>query len=369
MKVVLTGGGTGGHFYPLIAVAEQLNNIIDDENIADVDLYYFSNDPYDEKLLYENNLQFKQITAGKLNLMGGFQIIIGIIEALLTLVNIYPDVVFSKGGYAAFPTVCAARLLGIPVIIHESDSVPGKVNQWTGKFAQRVALSYKQAVDYFERDKVVHTGQPIRSDLETISNEGAHEFLNLRVDVPVIWVLGGSQGSQAMNEALEKSLVDLLPKYQIIHQTGEQHFNVMDQLTQATLEGNPYKSRYHPFAQLNKLSMKMAAGVADIVITRAGSTLFEVANWRIPAIVIPFPHSSRNHQLKNAYNFAREGAGSVIEENNLSEHQLIFEINRIYDNKEVQDAMKKGAEEFDIPDAARNIAEEIAGIALSHDEE
>lgn len=376
MKIVFTGGGTGGHFYPLIAVAEQVNNIIDKENIASADLYFFSNDPYDKKLLYENGLEFVQIPAGKVrlylslkNITDVFVTMWGILQALVKLASIYPDVVFSKGGFSSFPTVFAARILGIPIIIHESDSVPGRVNQWAGKFAQRIAVSYKQNVDYFDIKKIVHTGQPIRSDLENPSSEGAHEFLGLDRDLPVIWIIGGSQGAQIINRAVEEALPQLLPKYQVLHQAGPSNYQELKTLTEAILQGNEYKNRYHLFPYLNKLSMKMIAGVADIVVTRAGSMLFEIANWRIPAIVIPITNSNKNHQIKNAYNFAREGAGVVIEENNLSDNQLIFEINRIFDNEDIKRSMKEGAEAFDIPDAAKNIAEEIIGIALSHDRE
>ena len=376
MKVVFTGGGTGGHFYPLVAVAEQLNNIIDKENIADTDLYYFADKPYDMKLLYENSLQYVNISAGKMrlypslkNISDVFKTISGVFQALIQLISIYPDVIFSKGGYAAFPTVFAGRILGIPIIIHESDSVPGRVNEWSGKFAKRVAVSYKQEVDFFDKEKIVYTGQPIRTDLEDPSSEGAHQFLGLDKNTPIVWVMGGSQGAQIINEVIEESLPQLLPKYQVIHQCGEANYDQLKILTEATLERNEYRNRYHLFPYLNKLSMKMAAGVADVVVTRAGSSLFEIANWRIPAIVVPITKSNKNHQIKNAYNFARAGAGVVIEENNLSDSQLIFEINRIYDNKEVRDKMLKGAEEFDVPNAAMKIAEEIAGIGLSHDKD
>ena len=141
----------------------------------------------------------------------------------------------------------------------------------------------------------------------------------------------------------------------------------MRKLTEATLVGNEYKHRYHIFDELNTLSLKMLAGVTDIVISRAGSTLFEIAHWGIPSIIIPITHSHGNHQIKNAYNYAREGACIVIEENNLSEQLLVFEINRIFDDPKITEGMKAGAEAFAIPDAAKNIAEEIVGIALAHE--
>jgi len=376
MKVVFTGGGTGGHFYPIIAVAEQLNDIIDKENIADVELYYFADKPFDPELLKENSLKFVKIRAGKLrtyfsmeNIADAISTGIGIIEAFFALFSIFPDVIFSKGGYVAFPTMVAAKILKIPVIIHESDSVPGRVNIWSSKFAKRIAISYKQDVDYFDAKKVVHTGQPIRADFESKITEGAHSFLELSPDIPTIWILGGSQGSQTINSVVSSTLKQLLPKYQIIHQTGENNYDTIKLLTEATLEDELYKNRYKIYPHLNYLSMKMAAGVSDIVISRAGSTIFEIANWRIPSIIIPLGSAHKNHQLKNAYNYSREGACTFIEENNLSDDQLIFEINRIYDNQEVKEKMIAGAIAFDIPDAAKKIAEEIASIGLTHEEE
>ncbi len=376
MKVILTGGGTGGHFYPLVAVAEELNNIIDEENLADSRLYFLAPDPYDKKALYENGIVFKQITAGKMrtyfslqNFFDIFKVGIGILQAIFTVFAIFPDVVFSKGGYGAFPTVFAARLLGIPVIVHESDSVPGRVNIWASKFAKAIAVSYKQTVDYFPKEKIIHTGQPIRHNLHEPTTEGAHEFLNLESETPILWVLGGSLGAQTLNSVIEETLPQLLPKYQIIHQTGADNFDEIKKLTDAMLVDNQYKYRYHPYPFLNQLSMKMIAGVADVVISRAGSTLFEIAHWEIPAIIVPITNSHKNHQIKNAYNYAREGACIVIEENNLSDSLLVFEVNRIYDNADIQEKMKAGAKTFAIEDASRKIAEEIAAISLKHEEQ
>ncbi len=374
MKVILTGGGTGGHFYPLMAVAEELNNIIDSENLADTRLYYVADKPYNKKLLYENSITFKQVSAGKLRLSFSLQVIpdlikaaVGVFQAILVVFSIFPDVVFSKGGYVAFPTVFAARLLGIPVIIHESDSVPGRVNLWSGKFARAVAVSYKQEIDYFPKDKIVHTGQPIRHDLLEPTEEGAHEFLDLEEDTPILWILGGSLGAQKINYEIEEALPELLEKYQVVHQVGKKNLEAMTKLTEATLVNHDFKYRYHIFGELNTLSMKMLAGISDVVISRAGSALFEIAHWEIPSIIIPITHSNGNHQIKNAYNYAREGACIVIEENNLSTQLLIFEINRIYENEKVREKMKAGAKSFNIEGAARKIAEEIVGIGLAHD--
>lgn len=374
MKVVLTGGGTGGHFYPLIAVSEKLNEMIMKESLAESELYYLADSPYDKEALYENNIKYKYVPAGKVRAYASVQNLtdipktfMGIIRAIFVLFSIYPDVIFSKGGYAAFPTVVAAKLLRIPVIVHESDSKPGRVNIWTGKFASSVAVSYKQASAYFKRDKVIHTGQPIREILKKVSPEGGHEYLQLEEGIPIIWILGGSQGADHINYVIDSLLPRLTKRYQIIHQVGAKNMEAMKKMTGATLMDSKYKYRYRMFDFLNPLAMKMSAGVSDIVITRAGSTLFELANWQIPSIVIPLPNSARNHQLENAFDYAREGGCIVMEENNLSESLLLAEIDRIVGDEKIIAEMKAGAKRFAIQEADKNIAEEIVRIALEHE--
>ena len=152
MKIVFTGGGTGGHFYPIIAVAEEINNIVRERKLLAPQLYYLAPKKYDARALYENNINFRKSPAGKKrryfsiwNFFDMFKTIFGVIKTTFQLFAIYPDVVFSKGGYASFPTLFAAKLLRIPVIIHESDAVPGKVSLWSGKFAIKIAVSYPEA--------------------------------------------------------------------------------------------------------------------------------------------------------------------------------------------------------------------------------
>ena len=142
MKILLTGGGTGGHVYPIIAVAEELNTIAREQKLANLELYFMSPSPYNEGILFNNKIIYKKNSAGKIrryfSILNFFDLFVtawGVIQSTWDIFRIYPDVVFGKGGYASFPALCAARLLRIPVVIHESDSVPGKVNLWASKFA------------------------------------------------------------------------------------------------------------------------------------------------------------------------------------------------------------------------------------------
>ena len=375
MKILLTGGGSGGHFYPLIAVAESLNKIAKDENLVSAKLYFMSDSPYDMESLVENDITFIPISAGKmrryasaLNFVDIFKTAFGVIGAIFKVFKIYPDVVFSKGAYASFPVLVAARFLRIPVIIHESDSVPGKTNLWAGKFADRIAVSYPDTAKYFKTDKVAWTGNPLRKAVMAFSKNGAHEYLKLEESVPTILIIGGSLGAKLINERILNALPELVNRYQVVHQTGRSNVEEVTKTAEIILANNPNKSRYRIFDYLNNLSLMMAAGASNLIISRAGSTIFEIAVWGVPSIVIPITDTNGDHQRKNAYAYARSGAASVIEEANLTTNVLIAEIDRSLQDKSLQTKMSSSAKEFAKTDAADKIAREIINIALSHEE-
>lgn len=374
MKIVLTGGGTGGHFYPIIAVVEAIREVSKEQKILDPTLYFVAPDPYNEKILFDNQIIYKQVPAGKwrryfsiLNFFDLFKTAFGILRAMWTIFWIYPDVVFSKGGYGSFPVILISKLLGIPIIVHESDSTPGKVNKWAGKFAEKIAISYPEASKYFKKEKTAWTGNPVRKNIAHVSKEGAAQYLELDDEIPIVLVLGGSQGSEIINQAIIDGLPKLVENYQIIHQTGKNNYEEVKNTAEVVLDNNPNKNRYKPFDYLDDLAMKMSAGAADIIITRAGSALFEISSWGKPSIIIPITKSNRDHQRVNAYTYARFGGGVVVEEKNLTDDILVFEINRILNNEDVKNSMIEGAQKFAKPDAAKTIAKEILKIGLEHE--
>lgn len=372
IKILFTGGGTGGHFYPIIAVAQEINKLVDSGNIAGVRMHYFSDSPYDEQALFENGIQFQQISAGKLRVYFSFQNFLdlfktayGVIRAFFAVFSLYPDVVFAKGAYASFPTLLAARILGIPVIIHESDAAPGRVTAWAGKFAKFIAVSYRESFQFFPHDRTAHVGQPIRPELQHPA-QGGLEYLELESGVPVVFVLGGSSGAQLINDKILDSLLEFLPNYQIIHQTGKANFDDVRKRADHILKDSEFKSRYKPFGFLNSLAMRMGAGVASIVISRAGGTIFEIAAWGIPSLIIPITKTNNDHQRKNAFAYARSGAAEVIEEKNLTPHIIISETGRITSDLILHDRMSAAAKKFFQPDAAKKIAEKVLEIGLAH---
>jgi UDP-N-acetylglucosamine--N-acetylmuramyl-(pentapeptide) pyrophosphoryl-undecaprenol N-acetylglucosamine transferase len=374
MKILFAGGGTGGHFYPIIAVAQALRERVRERKLLAPTLYYMAPTKYNPRALFDNEMEFVMVPAGKirryfslLNFTDAFKTVTGCIIALIRMFTIYPDVVFAKGGYASFPALFAAKILRIPVIIHESDSKPGRVNAWAGKFAARVALSYPQASKYFKGDKVAHTGNPIRPDIMEPLTNGAFEFLNLEQNTPVVLILGGSQGSQTINDVILNALPELLNRYQVIHQVGRSNMESMSETSKLILKDHPYSFRYHPFDYLNDLALRMSAGAAEVIVSRAGSTIFEIASWGKPSILIPLSPEVGHDQTSNALAYSSTGAASVIEENNLTPHVLIGEIDRIHTHKAIQDTMKERAKAFSRRDAAGLIAEAILNIALEHE--
>ncbi len=375
MKIVFTGGGTGGHFYPIIAVAAEIQRIARERKLLEPSLYYIAPEPFEERTLFEHNITFKASAAGKvrryfsiLNFFDFFKTAWGILSALIIMFRIFPDVVFSKGGFASIPTLVAARIFRIPVVVHESDAVPGRANLWGGKFAAKVGVSYPEAAQYFPSDRTALVGNPIRRDIQIPAREGALEFLGLTPGIPVILVVGGSQGSRNVNDAVLQALPSLVERYQIIHQTGKKNIDEVRGTAQVILEKNQNGSRYRAFDYLNPLAMRMAAGIATLVVSRAGSgAIFEIAAWGIPAVIVPIPEEVSHDQKRNAYAYARSGAAVVIEEKNLSPHVFTAEIDRIMGDEPLRARMAAAAKNFSRPDAATKLAEAIISVALEHE--
>jgi UDP-N-acetylglucosamine--N-acetylmuramyl-(pentapeptide) pyrophosphoryl-undecaprenol N-acetylglucosamine transferase len=367
MKIVITGAG-GGHFYPLIAVTERVRKQAFIQKILQPEVYFFSDKSYDDEALFIAGVKFIEIPAGKLRVYPSletitdfFKTVYGCFVALFKLYSVYPDVVFAKGGYASFPTLLAARLLSIPVIVHESDTVPGRTTVWAGKFATRVALSYQEAAHAYPKEKVALTGQPIRDAI--LPQEGYKRVYDKK-ERPTILILGGSQGSETINNTVLNILPALLENYDVVHQTGVEKFDAVSKRALALLASHSFKEHY--FAQ-GFIDTALFYGKVDLVITRAGSSMFEMGLWQLPMIVVPIPESVSRDQRSNAYAMASRGVASVLEENNLGPNILMSAITRILDSEEIYSKMSESGEKFsDSRNAADTIARELIRIGMSH---
>ena len=378
MKIVFTGGGTGGHFYPLIAIAESMRDLVAEQKILPPQLYYLADKPYDEEALFANDITFLKAPAGKvrryfslMNVTDAFVTLGGVIASFFILLKIYPDVVISKGGYASVPTVLAASWLRIPIIVHESDAKPGRANLLAAKHAARIAVAFESAIAGFPekvRGKVAKVGIPVRKELIQLPmREESMAALGLDPMLPTVFIVGGSSGSVRINETVLDALPDLVSFANVIHQTGKAHFESVAK-TARVIAGKENAGRYHPYPYLNVESMRRAAASADVIVTRAGTgSITEISLWGVPSILIPIPESISHDQRTNAYAYAHTGAAVVLEEANLTPHVLASEARRIATDAATSAGMKAAAAGFANPVAGRVIAEEALRIALSHE--
>lgn len=367
MRFVFVGGGSGGHFYPLIATAQSLQTLIEEQKGIAPELFYMGPDPYDEGALFSVNMTYTHVPAGKRrryfslkNFIAPFISLYGVCVALIKLFILYPDAVLSKGGGTSIPVVVAAWILRIPVVIHESDAVAGSANKLASRFARYIAISYPEASTAFPKEKTILTGIPIRKELIPASEESGGE-------TNTILVIGGSQGAERINNLILESLDELLPEYEIIHQTGEHNIDAVKQSAEALTQKKELLQKYRPqpFLEVSELHSYLRG--ASLVITRAGSTsLHEIALHGKPSIVIPIPESISHDQRTNAYTYARGGAASVLEESNLTPHLLVSEIRRIMSDHTLRAEMQEGTRSFGRKDAGRKVAEILTTIYQEH---
>lgn len=362
MRILFTGGGTGGHIFPIVAVARELKKI-------DPELELFFLGPADFKdVLEKEGIKAKAILAAKLRRYFSFRTLSDLFKAPLGFIHVFwhlfvwmPDAIFSKGGYGSVPTVLIGWLFRIPIIIHESDTVPGLANVLAGKLAKRIGVSFSSAATYFPAKKTALIGNPIRSEILAVclSNDEQTKAANRQImgitsQKPVIFVFGGSQGSQKINEIILSLLSLIVVKYELIHQCGESNYQAVKAASQANVGPG-----YHLFPFLDEKKIKAAYLLADLVISRAGGSIFEIAACAKPSILIPLPNSAGEHQKKNAFAFAQNGGAIVLEQDNLTDDMLWDKIERVLNNPDLAGKMAAGAKSFAKPEAARKIAEEL----------
>ncbi len=374
-RLLLTGGGSGGHVYPLVAVVKKLWSFAREEKI-DLELRYFGpNDSY-ATLLENSGVRTASVPAGKirrylspLTILDIPKFFLGFIVALWKIYWLMPDVIFSKGGTGALPVVLAGWFYRIPIIIHESDASPGLNNLISAPFASRIAVSFESALKYFNPKKTVWIGTPLREDIfENLpTKEAAKEGFGFDPGRPLTLVIGGSLGSERINNFILTNLAAIIKETQVLHQTGQANYKEVEKLSVAALSDVPIeleaKSRYKAVAYLSD-DLKNAFAAADLVVSRAGSgSVFEIAAFAKPAILIPLKEAANDHQRANAYEFARGGGAVVIEEQNLLPAIFTAQLKSVLQNQETMEKMSTASKKFFKPQAAEIIAQELLRLA------
>lgn len=361
MKIGLIGGGTGGHLMPLVAVARKIKEKAPGATF----IYIGPKGKMEKDIMNGEGIPSRYILTGKLrryfslkNFVDAFKIPVGILQSLYILFVEMPDAIFSKGGYASLPVALAAWLYRIPVLIHESDAVPGMANEILGKFADKVAVSYPSAEEEFLSAEVVLTGNPLREDINKGDAQKAREMFPLKEERKTIMVVGGSQGARVINNRVLSVLPELLDKYQIIHQTGEANF---EEVRHRAGEMGYKIGREGYFAvPFIGPEMKDIYAVSDLVISRAGAnSISEIAANGKPSILVPLQGAANDHQRMNAYALAKVGACLVLDENNLGKHIFLSRIEEIMGDEKLRQKLSKNIQSFYHPDATEKIADGI----------
>ena len=333
MKIILTGGGTAGHVVPNLALVPHLA-------AKGYEIFYVGGKNGMEKALVEGEgIPYFGISSGKLrrylslkNVTDAFRVIKGGFGAAKILGRIKPDIVFSKGGFVVVPVVFAARMRGIPVIIHESDITVGLANKLCIPHAAKVCCVFPETIAQLPASKAVLTGTPIRDEIFKGSRIKAAEVCNFPQQKPVILIMGGSQGSVAVNNCVRQALDVLLAKFNIIHACGA---------------GNTDESIKKPgYLQFEYISKNMGDfyALADLVVSRAGAnSIGEFLALNKPNILIPLSRkASRGDQILNAASFEKQGFSAVIDEDELNPQVLIDKISETFENRgKYASAMKK----------------------------
>ena len=333
-KIVLTGGGTAGHVTPNIALLPRLKEL-------DYEIFYIgSYDGIEKKLIADFDIPYFGISTGKFrryfdpkNFSDPFRVIKGYSEARKKLKEIKPDVVFSKGGFVSVPVVRAAASLGIPCIIHESDMTPGLANKLCIPVASKVCCNFPETMKLLPESKAVLTGSPIREELAKGNKVAALDMCGFTANKPVVMVIGGSLGANAINQTVRQALPKLLEDFQVVHLCGK------EKVDNLLLNEKGYKQ----FEYL-KAELKDVFAMADVVISRAGANaICELLALKKPNILIPLPASaSRGDQILNAKSFEEQGFSMVLDEDDLTENLLVEKVHELYFTKQTYiDAMSK----------------------------
>jgi UDP-N-acetylglucosamine--N-acetylmuramyl-(pentapeptide) pyrophosphoryl-undecaprenol N-acetylglucosamine transferase len=337
--IVFTGGGSAGHVTPNLALMHKLK-----QQGWDVK-YIGSATGIEKEIIDREGVPFYPISSGKLrryfdlkNIKDPFKVMKGVYESYRLLKRLKPAIVFSKGGFVSVPVVLGSRMNNIPVIIHESDMTPGLANKISIPFATKVCVTFPESLSHIKGGKSVLTGLPIREHISSGKATRALQLCDFHSQKPVILVMGGSLGSQVLNQAVRANLGRLLQQFQIVHLCGKG--NVSAEL----LSTRGYKQ----FEYLNE-ELPDVLAMTDLVISRAGATsIFEFLGLEKPMLLIPLSRqASRGDQILNAASFQKAGYADVIQEEDLTTEGLGDHVEALYKNRETYIAAMQSRNESD----------------------
>lgn len=364
-KVIISGGGTGGHIYPAIAIANALKELLPQVDILFVGAEGRMEMEKVPKAGYkiiglpitgiQRSLSFKNIIK---NLQFPFKLLKSMRLAKKIVKDFNPDIAIGVGGFASGPLLRAATGMGVPALIQEQNSFAGKTNKWLADRVRKICVAYEGMDAYFSKEKMVNLGNPVRKDiLEGVSKrEEALSHFKLENDKPVLLIIGGSLGARTINQSIKGGLKELTKNnIQVIWQTGK-WFN--EEANQAVNELKSDLIHVHEFVY----EMDLAYAAADVVISRAGAlSISELCLVKKPTILVPSPNVAEDHQTKNAMALVNKEAALLVKDSD-AQHELITKVLALSNDEKLKNKLSNNIGELGKPDAAQDIAQEVIKI-------
>lgn len=363
MKILIASGGSGGHIFPAVALAEELRF---KDPSAEI-LFVGSDKALDRRIFEKEGFKYCLLSANKLPYGASFNTLffllklsIDILKSLMIIVKYRPDAVVGFGGYVSAPVIAAAYILGVPRMVHEQNAVPGRANAMLFRFADRIAVSFEETKKYLRlyAKKAVFTGNPIRASLLKDDKSGNIKKLGLDPQKFTILVIGGSQGAHNLNKAFLNALLkmdeDTKRSLQVIHITGVADYG----WASAAYKELSMEHRVHSFVD----RIEEAYSVSDLIVTRSGaSAIFEIAYFGRPMILIPYPFAL-SHQSENARIFSTRGAAVEIDEKDLSPDIMKERIEGLLKDRNKLSEMGESARRMSVPDSSHSLAQVVLSI-------
>ena len=360
-RVIISGGGTGGHVYPAIAIANKMKELFSDTDFLFVgakgklEMEKVPDAGYDIIGLWISGLQRKLTLK---NLMFPIKLISSMMKAKKIINDFIPDVVIGVGGYASGPMLKTAAKKGIPTLLQEQNSYAGLTNKLLAEKAKKICVAYENMDKYFAKEKIVLTGNPVRNDIIDVDKkrDKALKFFGLDPNKKILFAFGGSLGARTINESVIHNLQDLTASdVQLIWQIGSFYYKEFKE----RLKGFDLQHVKH-FEFLKEMDLAYAA--ADVIVSRAGAlSISEICLVGKPAIFVPSPNVADDHQTKNAMALVDEKAALLVKDKD-SKTNLIPEVLKLIYNEEQQKVLSKNIKKLGKPHAAENIVKEIISI-------
>ncbi|MGL9728904.1 undecaprenyldiphospho-muramoylpentapeptide beta-N-acetylglucosaminyltransferase [Enterococcus sp. DIV0756] len=354
MRILVTGGGTGGHIYPALAFIRYVQKIQPESEF----LYVGTHRGLENKIVPETGISFKTIKIQGFKRKLSFdniktvQLFLESIKRSKEILREFkPDVVIGTGGYVSGSVVYAAARMNIPTIVHEQNSVPGITNKFLSRFADRVGISFPDAAQYFPENKTVLVGNPRAQEVVTSGKSEVLEQYGLLPDIPTVLIFGGSQGALKINQAVIQALPKFSQKdYQVLYASGDRYYNEI--LEKFDVEKISHNLSLQPYIK----NMTDVMANVDLLIGRAGATsIAELTALGLPAILIPSPYVTNDHQTKNAQSLVNAGAVKMIKDADLTGENLVEAVDDIMNDSEKKATMAMASRQEGIPDAAERL--------------